>query len=225
MDKISLSSFLHSAFIGFVALIPPINPLGSTLIVEPYIMGLSQARRFKAALTIATYSFILCTAVAMFGGFFFHFFGISIPVVQLAGGFLICKMGFDSLSSGLPTREATVAATDEIESSKKIEQTLFFPLSFPITTGGGTISVLLALSANNFGVGIDGHLFEQTALILASFIMCSLVCICYYYGPSLLNHLSGQGRQVVDRLSGFLTFCVGLQIFVNGFLALMKANH
>ncbi|HWU41991.1 MAG TPA: MarC family protein, partial [Bdellovibrio sp.] len=103
-----------------------------------------------------------------------------------------------------------------------VQDMLFFPLSFPTTTGGGTIAVLLALSANNFGSGLEEHLIEQSALILASFIMCTAVCICYYFAPKILDRLSSQGHQVADRLSGFLTFCVGLQILVNGITALTK---
>ncbi|HEX7673617.1 MAG TPA: MarC family protein [Bdellovibrio sp.] len=220
MEKTFVLPFLHSAFVGFVALFPPVNPLSSALIVEPFLKRLSSAERLTAALTIAFYCFCLCTIVALFGGFFFSFFGISIPVVQLAGGFLISKMGLESLSSNNQISEKEVDSHPQ--SAAEVQRLLFFPLAFPTTTGGGTISVLLALSANNFGSGHDSHLFEQAALILASFLMCTLVCICYYFAPRILNSLSEQGHQVVDKLGGFLTFCVGLQIFVNGILAVAK---
>lgn len=221
MEKTFFFPFLHSAFLGFVALFPPVNPLSSALIVEPFLKRLSSSERFAAALTIAFYCFCLCTVVALFGGFFFSFFGISIPVVQLAGGFLISKMGLESLSSNNQVSDEK-EVTPNPRSTSEVQRMLFFPLAFPTTTGGGTIAVLLALSANNFGSGHDSHLFEQAALILASLLICGLVFICYYFAPKILNSLSEQGHQVVDKLSGFLTFCVGLQIFVNGILAVVK---
>lgn len=223
MESSHILPFIHSVFAGFLALFPPVNPLGTAVIVEPFLKRLNAPARKRAALKIAIYCFTLCTVVALIGGLLFNFFGISIPVVQLAGGILISKMGFENLSSkNNPTTEKEVEETPG--SAGDIQSMLFYPLAFPTTTGGGTISVLLALSANNFGSQYEEHIFEQVALVLASFLMCAAVYVCYYFAPTILSRLGEQGHQVADRLSGFLTFCVGLQIFVNGVTALLKLH-
>ncbi|MFM6929729.1 MAG: MarC family protein, partial [Bdellovibrio sp.] len=60
------------------------------------------------------------------------------------------------------------------------------------------------------------------ALVLACILMCALVFICYFFAPTLLRRLGDQAHQAVNRLSGFLMFCVGLQILVNGVMAALK---
>jgi multiple antibiotic resistance protein len=35
-------NFLHLVFVGFVALFPPVNPIGTALIVDPLLRGLDS---------------------------------------------------------------------------------------------------------------------------------------------------------------------------------------
>ena len=214
-------TFMHTVFVGFVALFAPVNPLGTALIVEPFLKNLRDDDRRRAATSIAFYCLGLSIVVTCFGGFFFSFFGISIPVVQMAGGFLICKMGLSALSlsnNGDSEKEASPTSY----SGESIKGMLFYPLAFPTTMGGGTISVLLALSANNFNASRDEQVLNQLALVLACILMCALVFICYFFAPTILKRLGEQAHQAVNRLSGFLMFCVGLQILVNGIMAALK---
>jgi len=86
-------SFLNLVFIGFVALFPPVNPIGTALVMDSLLHNLEEKQRRIAAKKIATYSFIICAVSTITGSWIFKLFGISIPVVQVAGGILICKMG------------------------------------------------------------------------------------------------------------------------------------
>jgi multiple antibiotic resistance protein len=179
-------TFMHTVFVGFVALFAPVNPLGTALIVEPFLKNLRDDDRRRAAASIAFYCLGLSIVVTCFGGFFFSFFGISIPVVQMAGGFLICKMGLSALSlsnNGDSEKEASPTSY----SGESIKGMLFYPLAFPTTMGGGTISVLLALSANNFNASRDEQVLNQLALVLACILMCALVF--------MLNHESREGDE------------------------------
>ncbi|MDE3125391.1 MAG: MarC family protein, partial [Bacteroidota bacterium] len=74
-------SFLNLAFIGFVALFPPVNPLGTALVMDPLLHDLDKNDRRIAAKKIATYSFIICAVSTIIGSWIFKLFGISIPVV------------------------------------------------------------------------------------------------------------------------------------------------
>jgi multiple antibiotic resistance protein len=92
-------NILNLAFIGFVALFPPVNPIGTALIMDPLLDHLTRAQRIIAAKKIAIYSFMICAVATIIGSWIFKLFDISIPVVQIAGGILICKMGWQLLSS------------------------------------------------------------------------------------------------------------------------------
>jgi multiple antibiotic resistance protein len=216
-------SFLNLAFIGFVALFPPVNPLGTALVMDPLLHDLDKNDRRIAAKKIATYSFIICAVSTIIGSWIFKLFGISIPVVQVAGGILICKMGWQLLSSDndiKPTEETSGPTTKtDIDSVNKI---LFYPLSFPMTTGAGTISVLLTLSAHGHSKHISTYFINLGSLLFAVLLMAILIFFSYAYTPILIKKLGAKGGQIVNRLSAFLVFCVGLQIATSGIMHLIK---
>jgi multiple antibiotic resistance protein len=213
--------FLHLVFVGFVSLFPPVNPPGSAFMIDPLLKGLSGAERKGASLKIALYAFLICTTTIFIGSWIFKFFGISLPVVQVAGGILICKMGWSLLSSDDDGKGAQETA-QPVNLSQKVEDILFYPVSFPMTTGAGTISVLLTLSAHGHDNDFSIYLINLSALIVSIVLMCLLIYFCYSYTPALIRRLGPRGSQVLNRLSAFLVFCVGIQIASEGLTSLLK---
>jgi multiple antibiotic resistance protein len=215
-------NILNLAFIGFVALFPPVNPIGTALIMDPLLDHLTRSQRIIAAKKIAIYSFMICAVATIIGSWIFKLFGISIPVVQIAGGILICKMGWQLLSSNndvKPTEETKSPDTDTDMAS--VNKILFYPLSFPMTTGAGTISVLLTLSAHGNAKKISAYFINLGALIFAVLLMAIVIFLSYAYTPILIKKLGEKGGQIVNRLSAFLVFCVGLQIATSGIIHLI----
>jgi multiple antibiotic resistance protein len=148
-------------------------------------------------------------------------FGISIPIVQLAGGLMICRMGWQLLT----TEDAIKSSKETAQPERKagdIENILFYPVSFPMTTGAGTISVLLTLSAHGEDNDISKHLVKLVALFIAVLLICLLIYICYANTPRLIKRLGPRGEQIVNRLSAFLVFCIGMQIASAGIRTLLK---
>jgi multiple antibiotic resistance protein len=200
-------NILNLAFIGFVALFPPVNPIGTALIMDPLLDHLTRAQRIIAAKKIAIYSFMICAVATVIGSWIFKLFGISIPVVQIAGGILICKMGWQLLSSNndvKPKEETKSPDTDTDMAS--VNKILFYPLSFPMTTGAGTISVLLTLSAHGNAKKISVYFINLGALIFAVLLMAVVIFLSYAYTPILIKKLGEKGGQIVNRLSAFLVF-------------------
>lgn len=213
-------SFAHLVFVGFVALFPPVNPIGTALVVDPLLHGLAPQERQSASSMIALYCFVICVGSILLGSWLFRLFGISLPVVQLAGGILICKMGWQLLSADGAVKESQ-ASSPPARPPGAVEGILFYPLAFPMTTGAGTISVLLTLSAHGQGSHLSSYFLNLGALLVAITLMCLLIYLSYAYTPSLLHWLGNRGEQIVNRLSAFLVFCVGLQIAIAGIMALV----
>lgn len=211
-------SFIDLVFVGFVALFPPVNPIGTAIVVDPLLNGLDLKARRAASLKIAFYCFTLCTGTLLVGSWFLKLFGISLPVVQLAGGILICRMGWQQLSSseGAKDSENTIPETQKPSRNNKIENILFYPLAFPMTTGAGTISVLLTLSAHGHSGGWEHYLLNLGALTMSVVLMAILIYLSYAFTPFLLKRLGSRGEQIVNRLSAFLVFCIGIQIGIGG---------
>jgi multiple antibiotic resistance protein len=213
-------SFLELAFLGFVALFPVVNPVGTAFVLDPFLHKLTRIERKLAAGKIAFYCFLICTVALLVGSWLFKLFGISLPVVQIAGGILICRTGWQLLSPNDESRSS--AETSSPSHHHDVEDILFYPLAFPMTTGAGTISVLLTLSAHTSEEALLSHLMNLSAIFLAIAVMSILIYICYAFTPAVLGKLGARGEQIVNRLSAFLVFCVGLQIAATGLKHLLK---
>jgi multiple antibiotic resistance protein len=216
----TVSSFFDLAFVGFVALFPVVNPIGTALVLDPFLHPLINAERKIAAAKIALYCFLICTVALLVGSWLFELFGISLPVVRIAGGILICRTGWQMLSPGDKSNNS--AETSSPDHHKDVEDILFYPMAFPMTTGAGTISVLLTLSAHGHKNAWIPNLINLSAIFLAIVLMSILIYICYAFTPKILGKLGARGEQIVNRLSAFLVFCVGLQIAATGLQLLLK---
>ena len=194
--------FLQLVFTGFISLFPAVNPVGSAFIVDPLLTGLNSTERKAASKRIAFYCFLICSVSILIGTYIMELFGISIPIVQVAGGIMICRMGWQLLTTddGIKKGNKETAQPDRDD----IENILFYPISFPMTTGAGTISVLLTLSAHGEDNDISKHLVKLLALFIAVLLICLLIYICYANTPRLIKRLGPRGEQIVNRLSAFL---------------------
>ena len=214
--------FLHTVFIAFLSLFPVVNPIGSAFIVDPLLGNLSFAGRKRASKKVALYCLAICTVSALIGTWILKLFGLSIPIVQVAGGLMICQMGWKLLTSDDQVKGDKEAARPE-RCPEDIDNILFYPISFPMTTGAGTISVILTLSAHEEEQNILNHVLNLGALFFAIVLICIIIYICYANTARLIHRLGPRGEQIVNRLSAFLVFCIGMQIAWSGIKALLKA--
>jgi len=218
-------SFVHLLFIGIIALFPVVNPLGSAFIISPYLSNLTSAERRQAVAKITLYAFIICTVSLFAGQYIMQLFGISIPVIQLAGGIMICKIGWEFLSSDKKDddTDSDTSKTTAISGLKNIQNKLFYPIAFPITAGAGTISVLFTLSAHSASFDNSSDYLMNTGAILLSIVfVCLLIYIFYLNTERLIHYLGSSGEMIVNRITAFLIFCVGLQIALTGLKSLFK---
>lgn len=214
-----LHTFIHLFFLGAVALFPVVNPIGTAFVVMPYFAHLDRASKKQAVRTITLYAFGVCTVTLIAGAWILKLFGLSIPVVQLGGGIMICKMGWELLSSD---KDESADSSSDVggTSHRGIEDKLFYPLTFPLTTGAGTISVLLTLSAHGADTDLRQLLLNMGAILLAIVLMCVLVYVFFLNTQRIERYLGSQGERIFNRLIAFFIFCVGLQIAVSGAKAL-----
>ncbi|HYP85298.1 MarC family protein [Variovorax sp.] len=209
-----LHSLVHLIFISVVALFPVINPVGTAFVVMPYLSQLDSIGKARAVRLITFYAFCVCTVTLLLGHWILSLFGLSIPVVQLAGGIIICRSGWQLLGAGNEPRRESAAGTDT--SQLAIEDQLFFPLTFPLTAGAGTVSVLLTLSAHAANADVGAQLLNMGAIEVAVVCMCALVYFFYSNTQRIQRYLGTRGEAIFNRLIAFFIFCVGLQIATTG---------
>ena len=213
--------FLNAILIGFLSLFPAVNPVGSAFIVDPLLGDLSFPERKNAAKKVALYCLATCAVSALIGSWILRLFGLSIPIVQLAGGIMICRMGWVLLTSDDEAKKDKEKAQPTGQRDS-IDDILFYPIAFPMTTGAGTISVILTLSAHE-DRNLLAHFLNLGALLVAILLICILIYFCYANTARIIHRLGRRGEQIVNRLSAFLVFCIGMQIGWAGISALMKS--
>jgi len=94
----------------------------------------------------------------------------------------------------------------------------------PITTGPGTISVAVSLGTNRPRAATELLSFFAQSLV-AIVLICALVYVLYRYSAPLSRLIGPTGTVIVTRLSAFLLFCIGVQVFWNGAAELLASLH
>ena len=223
-----MASLLWSSFlIAFSALLPLINPLGSALVFLG-MMGEAPPAAFRSlARRIALNNVIFLAIFELLGSAILNFFGISLPIVQVSGGLVISAIGWrvlnekDSGASARDKREEVQVS--EGESLRTLEQKAFYPFTFPVTSGPGTLVVLLTLSARFSGGGVTQNAVGHLGLFLAVLVLSALVFVCYAYSPKITKAISPATAHGVLRVVAFILLCIGVQIAWNG-LSLLLAT-
>ena len=203
--------------LAFPALFSIINPLGGAFVFLAATRGYSEETRPRLARQVATYSSIMLVVSMLIGGFVLKIFGISMPVLRVAGGIVIALAAWKLLNAEDDSAER--GAVVEEANTRDEGSLAFYPLTMPMTTGPGTISVAIALGTSGAG-GDNPLVFGVQALVTA--VLISLLIFVLYRSSSRISRAIGPtGTAIVARLSAFLLFCIGIQLMWTGIAELV----
>lgn len=206
-------TLLNIISMSFITLFPVVNPIGTSFILNPIFSEFTTKDQRKIAQTIAIYTFILSFVTVVIGEYILQIFGLSVPIVQLAGGIIIAKMGWEFMSDKKTKKEAHINSQAGISA---IKNQLFYPITFPITAGAGTISVLLTLTAHNSSKHLIERITHMGAIMVAVLIISILIYVFYSNTSRIINRWGESGKNIVNKISAFLVFAVGLNILIHG---------
>jgi multiple antibiotic resistance protein len=201
-----------SFLLAFPALFSIVNPVAGALIFMEVIGHVDLAERHRVAGRVALYSAAILLVSLWAGSYLLNFFGISLGALRLAGGLVVARSAWELLNQpeqrearkeqqALPAREAPDAA--------------FYPLTMPLTTGPGTISVVIALAAERPSAG-HGLLAFMLGLSAAALLISAIIWVSYRYADAIFRLVGAGGARVLSRLVAFLLLCIGMQIMVTG---------
>jgi multiple antibiotic resistance protein len=210
MDGTFIAALLGMFIQMFSALFPVINPPGMALIFLSMTGRASRAQRADLARRIGLYAFIVVMVSYYIGAFILSFFGISVPVLRVAGGIVLAASGWRLLNESRASNEAEEPAVRQ--NASELERLVFYPLTMPITTGPGTISVTIALGATH-----PMKLPFMLGALAAGAAVAASIYLCYRYADRIEGALGKTGAEALSRLFAFILICVGVQILWTGF--------
>ena len=215
-----MSSIVNIFFLTFAALFPIVNPLGSAPIFLSMTADCTAQERDHLARGVAFNGFWLLLGSLLLGSKILEFFGITIPVVRVAGGLSVAAMGWKLLSEGgnPPEREAVQSEGRPAQSRRDS----FYPLTLPLTVGPGSISVAVTIGSHRSGDGTTTQMLMQHGSAIAGLIAIAItIYICYRFATPVAGFLGKVGVNVLVRLSAFILTCIGIQIAWSGISALI----
>ena len=215
----------QSFLIAFSVLLPLINPLGSALVFMG-LAGEAPPNVYRSlARRIAVNNVIFLAIIEVLGAAILRFFGISLPIVQLSGGIVIAAMGWSVLNE----RDARATSRNKQEETEAFDETrlqdfeqkIFYPFTFPITSGPGTLVGLLTLTARVSERSLTENALAHVGVFLAVVVLSVLVYFCYAYAPKITKAIAPSTAHGILRVIAFILLCIGVQIAWNGLAQLL----
>jgi multiple antibiotic resistance protein len=211
--------------LAFTALLPIINPLGSALVFLGLTGPLPAPVYRSLARKIAINNIVFLAIFELLGSAILRFFSLSLPIIQVSGGLIIASLGWavlnqkDAQASAQSKQDEADACQDA--ATRDLEQKLFYPFTFPVTSGPGTLVVTLTLSAHASHPELVNNVLSHLGLFLA-IVVISIICyFCYAYAPRITQAIPQSTVHGILRVMGFIVVSIGVQIAWNGLSTLI----
>jgi len=210
---------VHEFLLAFPALVSIVNPISGAFIFSTVTVGLDTAEHASLARRVALNSFVVLMVTLWAGSYVLAFFGISLAALRCAGGLLLALSAWSRLNA--PEQQEARKQQQVAERGARHDIALF-PLTFPFTTGPGTISVAVTLGSARPPAGGGQLLLFFVGLSGAAVATATAVWACYGAADRLYRLLGANGARTVTRLLAFLMLCIGVQILITGIVAVLE---
>ncbi|MDQ8032326.1 antibiotic resistance protein [Bordetella genomosp. 1] len=211
-----LMIFGRSFFFALATLLPFLNPPAVAPIFWSLTEGASAATRTALAKRVSLNVALMLIIAMVAGNVVLTFFGISLAIVRVGGGILVMYNAWMLVNS--PDAGTSHAARmAESFTPEMARARAFYPLTFPISCGPGSIAAAITVGAS---------LRDQTDHVVSVMriagslpgvaLVALILYVCLRFAVQLLHRLGENGTAVFMRLSAFIMLCLGVQIFWDG---------
>lgn len=199
-----LRTLPHSAAATFLALFPIVDPFGGIPIFFSMTSSWTARDRNRTALKTGVWVFIILITFLFVGRFVLHFFGISLPVLKIAGGLIVANTAW-----GMVTSHARITPEESHEAEEK-EDISLTPLAMPLMSGPGAIGVVMALAAHvDSSASYIGMVIGIAAIALSVFLF-------FLLGGPLVRRLGPSAVGAINKIFGFLILAIAVQLVADG---------
>lgn len=216
-----LAPFLKSLLLVPLTLLPIINPLTAAPVFIATAGGDPVVVR-RMARQIAINSWCILVVSMLVGIYVLDIFGISLPIVRVGGGLLVAASGWRMLNSTGENEVQKAVAHRPVDLTRsEIARRSFFPITFPLTTGPGSIAAAIALGVHLPRTPVR-FLLGAIVAVLGVALTALAVYLCYRHASRLLAMLGEIGTMVIMRMLAFILLCIGIEIMWTGWAVLSQ---
>ena len=192
-------SELTRAFGAFFAIM---NPFVNLPIFLALTADFSVAQQRALAFKVAVYSATMCAIVLFFGQNIIGFFGITVDQFRIAGGVVLTNIAWSMLNG----REiASHHGTDnEKEQMADLSALAFYPITFPMIVGPGTIATLIIYAGH--ANGIKGLVAVGGVVGITLAILFAVLFFASFFGKVLTDTM----RVIMTRLMGMILLAIAV---------------
>ncbi|ALO36857.1 MULTISPECIES: MarC family protein [Alcaligenes] len=206
----------RSFLFALATLLPMLNPPAAAPIFLTLTEGASVPDRARLAKKVAINIFIMLAIAMVAGNIVLNFFGISLPIIRIGGGLLVIGTAWRLINaSDFDAAHAQNMA--ESYSWEQIRSKAFYPLTFPMLCGPGSLSAALTVGATLHDNSVTGTMSKLAGALPAIAAASFIVFLALRFASQFLYKLGKNGTAVVMRLSAFILLCLGVQITWAGF--------
>ncbi len=198
-----------------ITLLPIINPL-STASVFVATVGRQPDAASRLARQVAVNAFCIIVAAMAIGTYVLILFGVSLPVVRIGGGLLVAATGWRMLNAKPEAVQSAVAGEAAAMSDAEIKRHSFFPMTFPLTTGPGTIAACIALGAQTPSTTPIIYLGGLVVAALGALVVSVVLFLILKHSVKVVAKIGPTGELVLQQLMAFVLLCIGIQLIWTG---------
>ena len=188
----------------FLALFPIVNPLGGVPLFFTLTSDYTPEERGRSALKIAINVIAILVVFMLFGRFVLSFFGISLPVLKIAGGLIVANTAW-----GMVTGSSRITVEESSEAQTKPDISLT-PMAMPMLSGPGSIGVVMGLAAD------ADHFLSYVGMVIGIVALGLTVYLCLRLGGPLVKRLGPGAVGAINRIFGFLILAIAVQLIWDG---------
>jgi len=204
------TNFLSTIGMAFVTLFPLVNPIGAIPVFTSLTSSGTDVYRKSMARKTAINVFIVLVVFFFIGELLLRFFGISLPVLKIAGGLIVAHTAWEMVTS------KKKLSTEEKSEAEAKEDISFSPMALPLLSGPGSMSAVIGLSDGNFTVLDDG------GIVIGIFLIAVTCFAALSLSLPIFKWLGETGVGILNKIMGFFILAIAVQMIMNGIILVLE---
>ncbi len=198
-------SELTKAFGAFFAIM---NPFVNLPIFLALTAGFSVGQQRILAVKIAIFSTIMCTVIGLAGQQIIDFFGVTIDEFRIAGGIVLAHISWNMLNGQeVASHHGSGGERDHMQDLSGLA---FYPITFPMIVGPGTIATLIIY------VGHANGTAELLAVAGVVGVVLALLFVVLFFASFFGKVMSDTMRVIMTRIMGMILLAIAVEMMVAG---------